>query len=262
VTTDLPAFDAAIRHRANLRVMFIRLGSTYFPAREIVQDSSLGAQTVIEIQPRYSTLAQVASGTSDRWLRDVFAKKVTALGHAVIVSFAPEMNGQWYNYGSGQAAPSVFVQAWRHVHGVLTSTPAGRLISWIWQPMAIHFGTASPKPWWPGWQYVNEVGIDGYYVSPKDTFTLIFGKTIRVIRSLTRMPILIGEVAVGPSTGRQPGDIKNLFAGIRNYHLRGLVWFDISQHNGHYHQDWRLQDYPPALSSFVIQVAQAARRRR
>jgi hypothetical protein len=184
---------------------------------------------------------------------------VAALGRSIVVSFAPEMNGQWYNYGSGRASPSAFVRAWRHVHGVLDSTRAGRLITWLWQPMAIHFGTASPKPWWPGWQYVNEVGVDGYYVNPKDTFTLIFGKTISVIRSLTRLPILIGEVAVGASTGHQATDIKNLFAGVRAYHLRGLVWFDIAQHNGRYHQDWRLQDYPQALGAFVAQLRNAER---
>ena len=35
------------------------------------------------------------------------------------------------------------------------------------------------RHWWPGSSYVNWVGIDGYYYSPSDTFTKVFGGTIR-----------------------------------------------------------------------------------
>ena len=30
----------------------------------------------------------------------------------------------------------------------------------------------------------------------------------------------------------------------------GLVWFDHAQHNGIYHQDWRIEGHPAAEAAF------------
>ena len=37
--------------------------------------------------------------------------------------------------------------------------------------------------------------------------------------------------------------------------MLGFVWFNVGQHNGIYHQDWRLQDDPAALAEFKIALA-------
>ncbi len=258
VARDLGAFDRAIHRHASVRVMFMPMGSPYLPGRAIIENAKLGAETVLELQPRGVTLAQIAAGAEDSWLQNTFAPDVVALSRAVTISFAPEMNGQWYAYGHGRATPADFVAAWQHIHSVVAATAAAPYVSWMWQPSAIHFTTPSPKPYWPGAQYVDEIGLDGYYIFATDSFTTIFAKTIALIRSLTKKPIIIGETAVGPLSARQGAAIQNLFAGIHRYHLAGLVWFNIPQNRGRYHQDWRLQDHPLALDTFIAQLAAAA----
>ena len=42
----------------------------------------------------------------------------------------------------------------------------------------------------------------------------------------------------------------DLFTGMRRYTTLGLVWFDITQHQGIYHQDWRIEDSPEAEAAF------------
>ena len=37
---------------------------------------------------------------------------------------------------------------------------------------------------------------------------------------------------------------------MHQYKTLGLVWFDISQDNGIYHQDWRIEDSPAAEAAF------------
>ena len=54
---------------------------------------------------------------------------------------------------------------------------------------------------------------------------------------------------MGPQAG-QSTKIQNLFAGMRQYQTLGLVWFDIAQHQGIYHQDWRIEDNRAATSAF------------
>jgi hypothetical protein len=61
--------------------------------------------------------------------------------------------------------------------------------------------------------------------------------------------VFLSEVGIGQVTGQAAG-IPNLFAGIRKYHLLGLVWFDVTQHAGIYHQDWRLEGHPEAIAAF------------
>jgi len=65
----------------------------------------------------------------------------------------------------------------------------------------------------------------------------------------TGQPVLLSETAVGPQAG-QAAKIPGLFAGMREYGALGLVWFDIVQHDGIYHQDWHIEDDPAAATAF------------
>jgi len=105
--------------------------------------------------------------------------------------------------------------------------------------------------WWPGSRYVSWVGIDGYYYRPSSTFATVFGETIAQVRAFTGKPLLLSETGVGPVAG-QSVKIKGLFAGMRQYQTLGLVWFDIAQHQGIYHQDWRIEDSRAAARAFRL----------
>jgi hypothetical protein len=50
----------------------------------------------------------------------------------------------------------------------------------------------------------------------------LFGATITDVRALTGDPILIAETGAVPAAGR-PAKITDLFAGIRQYGLLGLL---------------------------------------
>ena len=59
---------------------------------------------------------------------------------------------------------------------------------------------------------------------------------------------------MGPRAG-QFTKINDLFRGIRKSDALGVVWFDKTQHDGLYHQDWRIEDNPGAAASFQLGVA-------
>ena len=71
-------------------------------------------------------------------------------------------------------------------------------------------------------------------------FASVFGRTIT-----------LSETAVGPVAG-QAAKIHDLFHGMHQYHTLGLIWFDIAQHQGLYHQDWRIEDNPGAQTAFRL----------
>lgn len=211
-----------------------------------------GAYVLVQLQPNGVTLASVAAGGSDAYLR-AYAGAVVAFGHPVILSFGHEMNGTWYSWGEGHTSPATFVAAWRHVVQVFRAAGAAN-VTWLWTVNSVDGASSSLLQWWPGAAWVNWTGIDGYYFRTTDTFGSVFGTTIADIRAFSSAPLLIAETAVGTTTDRE-SQIDALFSGVRSERLAGLVWFDAAQHAGLYHQDWRLEDDPAALAAFTAAAA-------
>lgn len=201
----------------------------------------------VQMMPYGASLASIAAGHSDSYLRS-FARSVRAFGAPVIIGFGPEMNGTWYGWGAGRSKPADFVAAWRHIVTLFRTAGAAN-VTWLWTVNSVNAANSPLKPWWPGASYVTWVGIDGYYYNPSDTFGSVFGVTITEIRAFTAKPVLISETAVGPSR-EQASQIARLFRGVQRDHLAGLVWFDQAQHDGHYHQDWRLEGDTAAMRAF------------
>ena len=204
-----------------------------------------GAILLDQMQPWGAPLAQVAAGDDDGYLRS-YAAQVRAFGHPVVIGFGHEMNGTWYPWSD--QPPSVFVAAWRHVVTVFRQQGADN-VTWMWT--IHHTGRASVlRKWWPGSAYVTWVGIDGYMETPHNTFKTVLAPAVRAVRKLTRRPIMLSEVAVGPLAGRMRAKVAGIFRGVRREHLLGLVWFDIRQNQPPYHQDWHLADNPGALTAY------------
>jgi hypothetical protein len=206
-----------------------------------------GAITILQIDPTYALLRAIAAGDYDGYLRS-YADSVRDFGHAVIIGFGHEMNAPWYSWGYGHVPPSTFVAAWRHIVALFRGQGADN-ITWLWTIQADVPGAGPVASWWPGAGYVTWVGIDGYYYRPSDTFASVFGQTIAQVRAFTGKPVLLSETAVGPEAG-QFVKIQDLFHGMARYKTLGLVWFDIAQNQGIYHQDWRIEDNPAAEAAF------------
>jgi mannan endo-1,4-beta-mannosidase len=202
-----------------------------------------GAVPLVQLDPSHVSLAEVASGEYDGYLK-AYAEAVRGYHHPVILSFGHEMNGNWYSWGYRHTPAAVFVAAWRHIVNLFRALGA-RNVTWLWTVNIVHplHGVPSPGRWWPGNSYVTWVGIDGYYYNSSYTFDPLFGPTIAAVRELTSDPILIAETAVA-STAGQSAKIANLFAGVRLYGLLGFVWFD-SVHI----EDWRISG-PAAVAAF------------
>ena len=204
------------------------------------------------MDPTDATIAAIAAGAYDKDYLRPFADSVRDFGHPVVIGFGHEMNAPWYSWGYGHVPPRTFVAAWRHIVTLFRGQGADN-VTWLWTINADLSDTGPIASWWPGARYVSWVGIDGYYYRPSDNFASVFGDTIAQVRAFTRKPVLLSETAVGPRAG-QPAKITNLFAGMRQYKTLGLVWFDMAQHDGIYHQDWRIEDSPAAESAFRLGV--------
>ena len=217
-------------------------------AREAAQH---GAIPLIQIEPTRVSLAAIAGGRYFAYLTrfaDAVADYGRKTGRGVIIGFAHEPNGHWYPWGYRHVQPATWIAAWREVVRTFRAAGADN-VTWLWTVQSDQKGTGPVASWWPGASYVNWVGIDGYYYRPTDSFFSVFGATVAQVRLFTGKPILLSEAAIGPAAG-QAAKIPGLFTGMRQYGTLGLVWFDIAQNDGVYHQDWHLEDNPAAVSAF------------
>jgi mannan endo-1,4-beta-mannosidase len=239
-------FGKTVGRQPNLAVYFSGWGEK-FQGTFARAARRRGAAPFVDIDPNTVSMASIASGLHDDYLR-AYAAQVRSYRHPVVISFAHEMNGGWYPWGYHNTSPRVWVLAWRHLVTVFRQAGADNVI-WLWAVNRDGAGEGPIRDWWPGNDYVTWVGIDGYYESPASDFSGVFGQTIAEVRKLTSRPLIISETAVGQLSGRAV-KIPGLFAGIRADHLLGLIWFDKAQHNGVHHQDWRLEGHPAAITSF------------
>jgi mannan endo-1,4-beta-mannosidase len=213
-----------------------------------------GAAPYVQIDPTFASVSGIADGAYDNYLRS-YADSVRDFGHAVVIGFGHEMNAPWYSWGYGHVPPATFVKAWRHIVDLFRDEGADN-VTWLWTINADLPGTGPIQNWWPGANYVSWVGIDGFYYKSSNTFRSVFGRTIDQVRGFTTKPMLISETAVGPRAD-QFVKISDLFNGVQQDKMLGLVWFDFSQHGGLFHQDWRVESSQVAQAAFRLGVSTA-----
>jgi mannan endo-1,4-beta-mannosidase len=233
-TSELTTFDNATGNKVDLVTYY---SGWYEPFQRQLADSAAanGEVPLIQLNPGGFNLATIGNSANTAYLSQ-YAAAVKAYGGPVILSFGHEMNGTWYSWGYKHTPPRVFVAAWRHVVELFRNFGA-KNVTWLWTVNIIDDTQVgkipSPAAWWPGSQYVDWVGVDGYYLKPNWAFAPLFGPTLNVIHHLTTDPIIIGETGVTESAG-QPAKLANLFAGVREYGLLGFVYFNANSQSGNF----------------------------
>lgn len=240
------------------------------PIADLQSTAARGADSILTWEPwRWGagaaqadfSNARVAAGTYDAYLAD-WGARLAAWGKPVFLRFAHEMNGDWYPWSDGVNgnASGSYVQAWRHVHDVVTAAGATN-VRWIWSPNVPYPGSTPLETLYPGSDYVDIVALDGYNWGSSQTWswwtspTALFADGIGQARSLAPgKPILVAETASAEAGGSKPAWIGELVSQLaRQPDVVGFVWFHHDKE-----VDWRIDSSPASASALA--AALAARR--
>jgi mannan endo-1,4-beta-mannosidase len=263
VTQTAATFAQATGHAPQV-VEFYNPLRKEFAAGEANAVIKAGEIPFIQLNPKGAPPSEIAAGKFDKQLRD-YAEAVRAFGCAIILSFGHEMNGWWYRWGEHWTSPQEFIAAWRHIHDVFTNVGASN-VTWSWDPshqytqVGVRKVASPASEWYPGSKYVDIVGLDGYLGYDKNgrpqNFKEIFGFQLHDIRSVAPHKLVyLAETGVAPGPAAKT-QINALFAGVRAYHLSGLVWFDaVGQPGGlGKTKDYRLQRLPEEARVYTKQL--------
>jgi hypothetical protein len=211
-------------------------------------------------QPAFD-MKNIIAGQFDTYIRKT-AEAIAAVGCPIALRFDQEENGFWYPWGISNtqqngtdvtATASEYIAMWRHVETIFRSVHATNVL-WVWSPnVQSKTSTGLPKlrDSYPGRNWVNWVGIDGYYNAPSQTFTGLMGPVMKQLSGFAAgKPWIIAETGVGDSTPTtKAAQIKNLLTAVAtSKQLDGLVYFE--QHRATDRANWLFTTSPQALQAF------------
>ena len=224
-------------------------------------------------------------GRYDDYLRQ-YARDVAALGLPLAIRLDHEMNGIWYPWSERTGAgdpingnrPGDYVAMWRHVHDIFASEGANQHVIWVWSPNIVNNLPAALQTQqnlaglYPGDEYVDWVGVSGYYRPPykvenDHTFQYTYDRTLDQVRALTAKPILLSEVGASEIGGQKPAWVRSFFdafARPENTDVIGFAWFNMAVSTYSEGQlitnDWRVDSRRNSLAEFVTGVNNPAHR--
>ena len=213
------------------------------------RDNSPGAQKQGN-QPAYK-LSNIIQGHYDRYIRS-WAEGVKSLGYTIGIRFAHEMNGNWYPwcvYSNGNTV-SEYVQAWRHVHDIFTHVGTTNVI-WVWSPNIIWNTSKDLAELYPGNNYVDWIGLSGYYGTPGiyeyRSFDSLFNQTLSELRTFTGKPIVITETGGTNTADLMAQYVTQMFDQLPAHtNIIGVIWYEATAV-----VDWKIADHPDAAAAFA-----------
>ncbi|MDW3196377.1 MAG: glycosyl hydrolase [Cytophagales bacterium] len=215
----------------------------------------------------YQGFLDVLDGKYDAYI-DRFAEDAKAFDRMVLMRFLHEFNGNWYVWsgnknGKENGGPEQVIAVWKYVVDRFKAKGADN-VKWLWVPHGPSTDM-SLEPWnhvsqyWPGDEYVDWIGLDGYNFYPKDPwggdrpyrdFDNCFRKLYDDCANLGEQPMMIAEFGTGEFEykGSNKADwMSDAFQKIKTDYPRVKIftWFNINKE-----LDWRVNSSPEALTAF------------
>ena len=243
----MDAFNNRVGRRAAIWHTYKNFNQEAFPTITVGTAWDAGGVPLITWEPFGRSLRGIARGDYDGYIRSS-ARQAVSFGKPILLRFAHEMNGNWYPWGLGVNGntASDYIAAWRHVVRVFRNENANN-VKHVWAP-----NTGSFSSLWPGDEYVDYLGLDGYNWGARynnwESFEQVFDSSYRQIVRLSKKPLLITEFAANERGGDKPAWVRHAFSrevAQRYPQIRALIWFDENKE-----ADWRVNSSGATQSAF------------
>ncbi len=244
---NLSSFQTSINKNLAVVLWYVSWPDT-FPTADAETVYNNGSVPLITWEPWITnaagTLEAIAGGSYEAYVRGFFLA-AKAWGKPLFLRFAHEMNGNWYPWdgahNGGAEGGAKYVRAWKYIYNVRQAVGADNVFL-VWCP---NNASMPGDPWndpasyYPGDQYVDWVGLDGYNwgYTAWQPFDAIFGAAYQTLTALTAKPLMIGEFASAEQGGDKAAWISNALQRLGSAYpgVKLFCWFNIDKE-----RDWRI----------------------
>ncbi|GAA1620244.1 glycoside hydrolase family 26 protein [Actinoplanes couchii] len=178
---------------------------------------------------------------SDDDLIAAAARRLKQFDRPVLLRWAWEMNGRWFEWGGAQNGKNSagYVKAFRHLRKIFDKQGADQ-VSWVWSP---NWNSSTKESWdtidayYPGDRYVDWVGVSGYNLN-NESPDVLFDPIYHLYSD--RKPLMLTEVGSKDHGGTSKADWITKLSGYvaERPAIGGVVWFDTDTHPS-YPEHWR-----------------------
>ena len=212
------------------------------------QDFAAKRIPLINWEPFDVDFRDIVDGKADAMINTRGAEAAKLPG-PFFLDFAAEMNE---DEGWGRHDPARYVAAWRHIHDIFTKRGATNAV-WVWAPNCTDSDGGPPAAaYYPGVDYVDWTGIDGYNWGTSDpdfdweSFGEVFGPMYDGLKTFGK-PVMIGETASDERGGGKADWIADIVPQLQSRFadVRAVVWFDVKKE-----RDWRINSSAASLAAF------------
>jgi hypothetical protein len=276
--TDLPALEANLGTRVDLASSFTDWSYVFGNPDDLWMSANGARKVLYSWEPFGLRFSTIANGSQDAYLQRV-ADSMQRYPHDIYVRPWGEMNANWSSWQptpGGEkrdgGTPAEFIAAWRHTVSFFRSRGVNNL-KFVFNPDAADFGDNTRVPTiWPGAEYVDVLGIDGYNWgyngATGDTwrdFDTIFANMYGILTGLhPTAPVWIAEIgAKEPSrddgapadAAHRKGDwFSRMMSSTAFPRVTAMAYFSTNKE-----RDWRIDSSAESLATLKSELA---RRRR
>jgi hypothetical protein len=257
--TRMDEFVALVGKQPQMEAIFSHWGNDTFPFQYATRIRDQGRTMVIFwealdynrpyfSQPEYGFDA-VNNGSLDAFFTK-YARDAKAYAGPIILIPYSEFNGNWYPWGMtvGSNTPTKFIEAWKRIHDIFVREGATN-VKFAWVPNNDSVPDVPANNFdlnWPGSQYVDYVGLDGFNSAKSwETFDKMMNTEILRLKKYEK-PIYIFSMAAAEHP-QKAAWITDAFTVQLYKHpeVKGWIWFNENKE-----EDWRVNSSPASLEAF------------
>ncbi len=265
-TQKLDEYTNLVGHAPSIVMWYRGLDQPLMYSSEMSNLAARGATPMVSLEPvdingTDIPLSQIAAGNYDSYLHKA-AAVAKGWGSRLVIRFAYEMNlspEAGIPWGGGRGAFSGnsaadYIAAWRHVVSIFRADGASNA-EFVWAPN-IDDGGIPFSQYFPGEEWVDDVGLDGYnwgsafastghsWLSLGDTFASSYA----TLTQLSAKPVMLTETASAEIGGDKAAWIRKGFLNEipqRFPRVSAAIWFNVQKES-----DWRVNSSQSSLEAF------------
>jgi len=237
--TSASALTTTIGRQPEIAMWYHDFGNSILTTEEKSALLATGQTPMVTWEPNGQSLSDIAAGKYDTYIRSS-AKLAKTWSGELMLRFAHEMNGTWYSWSG---SPTTYVSAWRHLVSIFREEGVAN-VRWVWAPNVDRSGAMPFSSYFPGDEWVDYVGLDGYNFGAIDGswFSLeeLFSSSYAKVTALSSKPVIITETGSSELGGSKAAWIREGFIKTipqKFPRVAGVIWFNKEQDG----VDWRIE---------------------